>query len=48
MHDCHQEGVTVDRDRDSPKRGVNGIRKLCQLVGRYDGHGGDVSRLGEV
>ena len=24
------------------------IRKVCQLVGRCDGHGEDESRLGEV
>ena len=31
--------MTVNRECDSPK---------CQLVGRCDGHEGDVSRLGEV
>ena len=48
MHDCHQEGVAVDRDCASPKRGVKDIRKVCQLVGGCDGHGAYVSRLGEV
>ena len=46
MYDCHQGGVTVDRECDSPKGGVKDIRKVCQLVGRCDGHGGDVD--GEV
>ena len=41
-------GVTVDRECDSLKSGVKDIRKMCQLVGRCDGHRGDVSRLGEV
>ena len=31
--------MTVDRECDSPKRGVKAIRKVCQLVGRSDGHG---------
>ena len=45
MHDCHQGGVTVDREFDSPKGGVKDIRKVCQLVGRCDGHWADVRRL---
>ena len=55
MHACHQDGVTlalggltVVRECDSPKGGVKGIRKLCQLVVRYDGHGGCVRRLRKV
>ena len=48
MHDCHQGVVTVDRECDSPKGGLKYIRKVCQLVGRCDGHGGDVRRLDEV
>ena len=26
MYDCHKEGVTVDREFDSPKGDVKGIR----------------------
>ena len=48
MHDCHLGGVTVDRECDSQNGGVKDIRKVCQLVGRCDGHGGYVSTLGEV
>ena len=40
--------MTVDRECDRPEGGVNDIRKVCQLMGRCDGHGGDVSRLGVV
>ena len=36
MHGCHQGGVTVDREFDSPKGGVKYIRKVCQLMGRCD------------
>ena len=32
-------GVTVVRKCDSPQ---GGIRELCQLMERCDGHGGDV------
>ena len=45
MYHCHQEGVTIDRECDSPKGGVKGIRKKCQLMGRCDGHWGDVRTL---
>ena len=45
MHDCHQGDETVDRKYDSPKGGVKDIRKVCQLVGRCDGHWEDVRRL---
>ena len=40
--------MTVDREGDSPKGGVKDIRKVYQLVGRCDGHGEDVSKIGEV
>ena len=40
--------MTVDREGYSPKGGVKGIRNVCQLVGRCDGHGRDANRLGEV
>ena len=40
--------MTVDRECGRPKGGVKGIRKVSQLVGRFDVNGGDVSRLGEV
>ena len=30
MHDCHKEGVTVDREFDSPKGDVKGIRMSNQ------------------
>ena len=43
--ECHQGGVTVDRDCDSPKGGLKDTIKVCQLVVRCDGHGGDVMRL---
>ena len=40
--------MTVDRECDSPQGGVKCIRKVCQFVGRCDGHGEDVRRHGEV
>ena len=40
MQDCHQEGVTVDRKCESPKRGVKGIREVCHLMERCDGYKG--------
>ena len=40
--------MTVDRECDSQKGGVKDISKVCQLVERCDGYGGDVSRFGEV
>ena len=46
MHDCHKEGVTVDRECDSPKGGVKGIRMMSQLMGRCDDPWGDVRSLG--
>ena len=46
MHGCHLEGVTVDRECDSIKGGVKGIRKMCLLMERCDGHLGDVRTLG--
>ena len=40
--------MTVDTECDSPKGGMKDIRKVCQLVERCDGRGGDVSRFGEM
>ena len=40
--------MTVIRKCGSPKGGVISIRKMCQLMERCDGHGGDVRMLGEV
>ena len=48
MHDCNQEGVTVDKECDNPKECVKGIREVCQLMGRCDGHWGDVRSLAKV
>ena len=48
MLDCHQEGVTVDRECDSPRREVKCIRKVCQLMEIYDGYWGDIKVFGEV
>ena len=31
--------MTIDRECDSPKEDVKGIRKVCQLMVRCDGHG---------
>ena len=45
MQDCHQEGVTDDRECDSPKRG---IREVSQLTERCDGYEGGVTRCGKV
>ena len=45
MHDCHQRGVTVDRECDSTKGGVKDMGKVCQLMGRCDGHGGDAGEM---
>ena len=33
---------------DSYQRDVKGIRKVCQLMERCDGHGGAVRRCGKV
>ena len=33
---------------DSCQGSVNGIRKVCQLMERCEGHGGDVKVLREV
>ena len=46
MYDCYKEGVTVARECDSLKEGVKGIRMMGQLMGRCDGHWGDVWSLG--
>ena len=40
--------MTVIRKFDSHQGGVKCIRKVCQLMERCDGHGGDVKMLGEV
>ena len=40
--------MTVVRKCDSHQGGVNGIRKVCQLMERCDGYGGDVKVLWEV
>ena len=32
--------MTVDRECYSPKGGTKDIKKVCQLVGRCDSHGG--------
>ena len=48
MQDCHQEAVTVDRKCESPKRGVKGIKEVCQLTERCDGNEGGVRRCGKV
>ena len=37
--------MIVTRECDSSKGCVENIRKVCHLVGRCDGHGGDVRRL---
>ena len=42
------EGETVVRRCDSSQRGVKVIRKVCQLMERYDGHGGDVWGCGKL
>ena len=40
--------MTVVRKCDNHQGGVKCIRKVCQLMERYDGHGVDVKVLGEV
>ena len=40
--------MTVVRRCGSHQGGVKGIRKVCQLMDRWDGHGGDVKALWEV
>ena len=40
MHDCHQGGVTVDRECGSSKVGVTSMTKMCQLMDRCDGYVG--------
>ena len=40
--------MTVVRKCASHQGGVNSIRKVCQLMERCDGHGGDVKVLEEV
>ena len=38
--------MTVDRECDSAKRDMQGIREVCQLVGRCIGHLGNVKSHG--
>ena len=40
--------TSVDRKCDSHQGGVKGIRKVCQLMERCNGHGGSVRGFGEV
>ena len=40
--------MTVVRKYDSRQGGVKGIRKVCQLMERWVGHGGGVKGCGEV
>ena len=47
MQDWHQEGVTVDRKCDSPKKGVKGVSEVYQLTERCDSSEGGVRRCGE-
>ena len=42
------EGVVTFRRCDSPQGGMKDVRKVCQLMERCDGHGGDLKVLGEV
>ena len=42
------EGETVVRRCDSSQGGVKVVRKLFQLMEKYDGHGGDVRGCGKV
>ena len=37
--------MKVDRGCDSPKGDAKGIKTVCQLVGRCDGHLGNTRRL---
>ena len=48
MEDCHQEGVTEDRNCDGPKRGVKGITEVSHLAERCDDDEGGVRRCWEV
>ena len=40
--------MTDVRMCDSHQGGVKGIKKVCQLMERWDGHGGGVKGCGEV
>ena len=40
--------MTDNKKCDSPKRGVKGIREVCQLTEMCDGYGGSVKRCGKV
>ena len=41
-------GVAVDQKCNIDQKGVKGIKKVCQLMERCDGHGGDIRGYGEV
>ena len=40
--------MTVEGKCDSHQGGVKGIRKVCQLMERSDGCGGDIRGCGKV
>ena len=40
--------MTVIRKCDSHQGGVKGIRKMCQLMERYNGHRGSVKGCGKM
>ena len=42
------EGVITFKRFDSPKGGVNVVRKMCQLMERYVAHRRSVQELGKV
>ena len=50
MEECKGvwEGVITFRRCDIPQGGVKDVRKVCQVMERCDGHGGDVKVLGEM
>ena len=41
-------GVITFRRCDTPHGGLKDVRKVCQVMERCDGYGGDVKVLGEV
>ena len=50
MGGCREvwEGVITFSRCDTPQGGVNDLRKVCQMMERCDGHGGDVKVIGEM
>ena len=42
------EGVIPFKRCDTPQGGVKDVRKICQVMERCGGHGGDVKVLGQV